>query len=276
MPLNHDFTPYQICYNRRFMARTVFLCAIFAWFWRYYNGVLLHQIGVPILQHPHLDYTYWAWAHSGLSHLLLQQNWGIYIDLGWLLAAVGMVWFEKSTVLPMLFFCCTVVYHLTFSLYDGWMNAFFIGFLLVPLPFFTKNKRLFSLLMDGLRYYVVFIYFSSFLWKIAGGFFLNIEEGQAVIANNIDFWLFERPNTVSSAVYTYFITHKLLSYVLMCVGGASQAVFVIGFFTKKYDRILFILPFLFHFLAYYFLEVAFFEFLVLQLVFLRNDPILSQ
>jgi hypothetical protein len=255
-------------YNRRFAARIVFLAAIFAWFWRYYNGVLLCQIGVPVLQHPHLDYTYWAWAYSTLPHFLLENKLGIFVDIGWLTGAIGCVLYVRNNVFPMLFWASSVVYLLTLNLYDGWINAFFTGFLLLPIPFFTKKDRLFNLLMEGLRYYVVFIYLSSFLWKCAGGFFLNEHEGQAVIANAIDYWLYEQPASVFSTIYRYFIANKLLSYALILAGALSQAVFVLGFFTKKYDKILFILPFFFHLIAYYFVDVCFFEFLTLQIVFL--------
>ena len=113
--------------------------------------------------------------------------------------------------------------------------------------------------MQLLRYYVIFIYFSSFLWKIAGGFFLNPEEGQAIISNGIDFWLFEQKNSVSSTIYTYFLNHQLISYILIILGSLSQAFFCVGFFTKKYDTILFVLPFIFHTFAYYFIDVSFLD-----------------
>ncbi|MEY4927363.1 MAG: hypothetical protein RI894_1799 [Bacteroidota bacterium] len=261
----------KILYNRRFVARTVFLAAIVAWVWRYQNGILLHQIGVPVLQNPSIDYAYWAWSYSGIAHQIMAQNWGFWIDLGWLSAAIGMVIYYRNNVLPVLFWVCAVAYHLTLNLYDCWMNAFFLGFLLVPIPFFTKKTPLFSLLMEGLRYYVVFIYFSAFLWKVFGLFFLNIEEGQAVISQSLGFWLYERPHDFSTQIYTFFINHPQLSYAMFLLGAISQAFFVVGFFTKKYDKILVFLAVSFHILAYYFIDVPFFELLVLQIVFLNKE-----
>ncbi len=260
----------EILYNRRFVARIVFLVAIVAWIWRYYNGILLHQIGVPVLQNPSIDYTYWWWSYSGTAHQIMVQKWSIWIDFGWLISAIGMVVYYRNNVLPFIFWACVAAYHLTLNLYDCWMNAFFLGFLLIPIPFFTKKPPLFSLLMEGLRYYVVFIYFSAFLWKCVGLFFMNIEEGQAVMSQALGFWLYERPHSFSTQIYTYLIHNPTLSYALILLGAASQACFGIGFFTKKYDKLLVLLAVSFHLLAYYFVDVPFFEFLVLQIVFLNK------
>jgi hypothetical protein len=96
--------------------------------------------------------------------------------------------------------------------------------------------------------------------------------GVEIIKTNQAPFMLQNPASVLTHVYSFFITHPGLSYAGFVGMVLLQGSMIIGFFTKKWDRLLFIVPILFHLINYFFVDVSFWELLVLNLTLL---PFLS-
>jgi hypothetical protein len=135
--------------------------------------------------------------------------------------------------------------------------------------FFDNTK--FTLAWEGVRYYTCWIYTSSFIWKFVRGFWNYPLHAKAIIMHENATYLLQNPDTYLAKALQFLIVHEQFAHYFLNIGMLIQGVFILGFFTKKYDKLLFILPFFFHFTTYFLLDVCFFEFLILQLAFWHDS-----
>jgi hypothetical protein len=251
------------------MRRLVFLSALLSFAWRGYCGLLLHQIGENPLLTPFNDYTYWAFIASGAVRFLTMPPMAAIFDTLWLGIIIWGLLSQNNRFAPLLYTLFAFTYQVVFGSLAGAHNGFFNGFLFIAIPFIATRSSTRILLWEGLRYYTVWLYFSSFLWKLAHQFLFSFEEGRATILATNAPYIAQHPHSLLSLSLQYLIAHPNLSFGLLAAGALSQGFFIVGFFTKKLDNWLFIFPFFFHFAAYLLFDVCFAELLVLQLTFIR-------
>jgi hypothetical protein len=98
--------------------------------------------------------------------------------------------------------------------------------------------------------------------------------GVEIIRTNQAEFMLHNPASTLTAVYSFFITHPGLSYIGFVGMVLLQGSMAVGFFTKKWDKYLFFVPILFHLINYLFVDVFFFELLILNLTLLpfRASP----
>lgn len=116
----------------------------------------------------------------------------------------------------------------------------------------------------------MFVYADSFLWKLFRETWLDGKQGISIIKNNITPLLFSHPNYKLGGFYRYLFMHPAYADVLFKIGFVFEGLFMIGFFTKKYDKYLILLSML---LAFGFLLLAdafAFELLILDLTLIYN------
>jgi hypothetical protein len=121
-----------------------------------------------------------------------------------------------------------------------------------------------------LRYYTLFMYADAFLWKLFRGTWLFSKQGILIIKGNITPLLFSHPDYKLKSVYEYLFMHPGYADILFKAGFAFEALFIIGFFTKKYDTYFVVLSIL---LATGFLLLAdafAFELLILNFTLVYN------
>jgi hypothetical protein len=253
------------------IRRLVFVAALLSFAWRGYCGVLLHQIGENPLLTPLTDYTYWVFIASGAVRVLTMPPMAALFDTLWFGCIIWGLLSQKSRVAPLCYTLFAFVYQVVFGSLAGAHNGFFDGFLFIALPFVATRNSTRVLLWEGLRYYTVWLYFSSFLWKMVHHFLGSFEEGRATILATNAPYIAQHPYTLLSLGLQCLIAHPTVSFLLLAAGALSQGFFVVGFFTKKMDNWLFILPFIFHFVTYLLFDVCFVELLVLQLTFIRGN-----
>jgi len=77
--------------------------------------------------------------------------------------------------------------------------------------------------------------------------------------------LLDQPNSWFSNFITYLITHKTLSYIIYLLATLSEFVFIVGFFTKKFDRLLIVIFITFVALDYFLMEINYFSWIAFWL-----------
>ncbi|MDQ6755853.1 MAG: hypothetical protein M3004_02870, partial [Bacteroidota bacterium] len=147
---------------------------------------------------------------------------------------------------------------------------------LITFSFWMKKNRDWKLLWQGLRYYICFIYFASFLWKaIFGGALFYWNTGVNSVKLNLAEYIYHNPETNASLLLKYFIAHPLylnLGYIFIVL---LEGLMAVGFFTRKYDKYLLMIPVFIHVSTYFFSDVFFIEMLVLIFLFFSDKQINS-
>ncbi|MFK8102261.1 MAG: hypothetical protein AB8G15_07050 [Saprospiraceae bacterium] len=262
--------------GRKVLGYAVFGFVLLALAFRWYSSVLLHQLQAPVLFFPYIDLTYWLVFWTGIPNFLVQNNVAALVfDLGLIGTAALSFCFVRRRIFPILFSLLFGIYFICYNAYGGHHTHSMAGILLMSLSFWFASNKDFSFVWEGLRYFTLFVYVDAFLWKLLRGSWWKIEQGVAVVMEDQMGNILFAPDSLYSQLNRFFLTHPMLLDSLYFIAILMEGVMIIGFFTKKYDWLCFILPFLFHTGTYFLVDVLFYELWVLTLVFLPWPSIMA-
>jgi hypothetical protein len=144
------------------------------------------------------------------------------------------------------------------------------AWLFFPLLFATQSLRSFYLVMHGLRYFFLFFFFSAGVWKLAqGGAFDPVQMSAILMEQHKDF-LISSPGYWQSKLIYFLIEMPLISFSLYWIGILVELSFIVGFFTRRYDRLLIALFMLFLLFDYLVMRIPYFEVLPYLLTLLYS------
>ena len=267
----YDFDDFA----RRILAYAVFGFVLFALAFRWYSSVLLHQLQAPVLFFPYIDLTYWLVHWTGIPKLLISNSYlALAFDISLFSTALLSLLFIKKRLFPILFTLFFGIYFVCYNSYGGHHTHSMAGILMVSMTFWFRSNKTFSFLWEGLRYFTIFVYFDAFLWKLLRGSWWHAQQGLAVVMEDQMGNILFAPDSLYSQLNRFFITHPVLLDNLYFMAILMEGVMIIGFFTRKYDWLCFLLPISFHIGTYFLVDVLFYELVVLTLVFLPWQRIL--
>jgi hypothetical protein len=251
------------------LIRVFYAAWILAWLNRLQSHVLLHQMQAPVLFNAHVDPVYWLAHNLRLPEISTQSYpFALTIDLLLVIIPVLTLKYPTKRLLSILFTCCFFVYFLAFNTYGLKHTHCLIGFLLVPLAFWFRDARAQLLLWGALRFFACWIFVAAFLWKLRRGYFLARDHGMSILLDTRADYLAQNDSTLLSKLLFWLIGHPSLMDFITISGGVLQGCFLVGFFTKRFDKYLVTLSFLFHTINYFLFDIVFFELWVLNLSFL--------
>jgi len=114
----------------------------------------------------------------------------------------------------------------------------FILYVLLSAVFWTRSEKGFYTLLSGCRYYFLYIFVSAALWKLLRGGIFNGEEMSRVLLQHHSDLLSGACDSLSCRVYFFLIDHPALSWWLYFGGVLLEGSFIVGFFTRRWDKIL--------------------------------------
>ena len=122
-----------------------------------------------------------------------------------------------------------------------------------------------------MRYYACWVYATAFLWKIINGSFFQVDAGMLTFKSNLAGYLYQNPDTFFSHVYYWFLRHPALINIGHKLVVIAEGVFLVGFFTKKYDGFLIFCAVFIFTSIYFFSDVFFAELLIIILPLLPQS-----
>jgi hypothetical protein len=114
----------------------------------------------------------------------------------------------------------------------------FILYVLLSAVFWTRSEKGFYTLLSGCRYYFLYIFVSAALWKLLRGSLFNGEEMSRILLLHHGDLLSEAGDSLSCRVYFFLIDHPALSWWLYLGGVLLEGSFIVGFFTRRWDKML--------------------------------------
>lgn len=257
-------------WERRRIARIVFALALVSLILSFFSHTLLHQLNRPVIKFPYVDTTYWIMHYLQIPEIITGRFWiACLFDTALFASCILSFKYPQKRLYIWSFILLYFVYFITFNTFGAHHTNHKIGFLLIAIPFTVADYKSFNFLWQGLRYFLLFAYADAFLWKLFRFAWLHADQGLLIMKKNVAAILYFEPNNWQAGLYRWLLQHPAWVNGAYIAGFLLEGLFIIGFFTRKFDRYLFVLsiglPIGFWLIA----DAYFFEFLILNLTLIN-------
>jgi len=181
---------------------------------------------------------------TNLQHYLLQYHWlRICFDIAYLLFPVFLVYTclknkKAQSVLALSTAFFSILYNSFFSTMSFVSIENAVAWMFVPLLFYPRTIMGFYYFLQCERLLFIIIFFSAALWKIRVGGLFNVEGMSTILFRQHASYLAVQSGGMYTNLITYLINHQAVSYLLYFFAFVAEFIFVVGLFTKKFDKIL--------------------------------------
>jgi hypothetical protein len=257
------------------MARLVFSLILCSLIGSFFANTLVHQLHQPVVKYPYADPTYWAMHFLQIPETIAGNE-----VVAWLfdIALVGScalaLRYPRRRWLIAAFVILLFIYFITYNTFGTHHTGNKMGILFIAIPFIAADIRSFNFLWQGLRYFILFGYSCAATWKLVRLSWLHANQGILILQKNIAGYLYFNPNTWLADMYHRVLQYPALLQCLYITGIILEAVFVIGFFTKKADRFLFVTSIVLVIGFWFMADAYFFELLILSMPLLNYKQLL--
>ncbi len=227
---------------------------------------MLHQ-QQPVLFNNRLDLSLNFLLLTNIGNVVLNNHWlKVVLDVLYILLPVALlVSVRKRSSIQYLLAWLQVVFNGCYVLLLTSMSPlsiqWFAGFILVPIIFILKSETSFTYAAQCMRYIFILLFFSAGLWKIRAGGIFNLEQMSAILVHQHTKILLDAGSKWYEQMIRYFINHPGLSYCIYLAGTIAELSFAIGFFSKRFDRLLFVVLLLFIVLNFLFMQINYISWL---------------
>ncbi len=268
MPTEHFIKEYRL------KAGFVFSFALVLLFIRFISNALLSEIGRPPFVFPESEWAYRLFLKSGIPHFLTFNFiiGGLFDAMLFFLPIIFMISLKR--VYAIAFTLLLLVYFFTFNLATGHHYHGMVAVLVVTIPFWTKKENRFSLLWEGARFYLLYIFSSAALWKLLRGAVFYPDQLSNILKSQQLDLLLQQPNSFAAAVAHYLIVHPGISHLVLIANVLLQLSFLVGFFTKRFDTALLFLLILFVLANYFVMGIVSSEILILGITLLSFQQLM--
>lgn len=251
--------------------RLFYLAFIVFFILRIFDEYTLTQVNDCPIMSPRVDFFIWSLHGLGIKTILQNNLFALLLD-GLVIGIPFVILFLRDNVYQKKLI---IAHSLLFFFYVAFIYMFpglslrkYIGLVLVPIAFWFGDENRYRNSLDILRYYVCFIFVSSASWKFVRGGLFQGDQMMNILKNQHLKYFVNFEEGYSDTVLNFLIAHPFISQVVLWLGFVLQIAFVIGFFTKKYDRLLFTLLVVFICSDYLFMRIEYWEFIVFSPLFL--------
>lgn len=237
---------------------------------RIYSSAMLVFAHGQTFHSPDLDYTFWFSHLLGFPDVIIRHYWlCLLVDTGVAGAAV-MALFDKKNravwmaTLMLFFFIQRITLESFSASHTKSIACIFVA--LFPLCF-RKEER-FALMMEGARYFLLFILLISAWNKWANGALLSEGNFVNMLINQHSDLAVYAPQHISYRIAQWLTETPLFADIAYWLLFVTQASFIIGVFTRRADQWLFIALIAFAITTYLVMRIYNFDLLVLGWVLL--------
>jgi len=239
-------------------------------------GRLCMRLGLIQLQSPPFlelsaDRIFWLLNSSGILQALLHYApLSLSIDSLLLLLPLISLRYPLQRAFSWAYLPAISLYLIAYNASATHHEHSLIGLVAIAFLLCFKDSLRFSIVLSALRYYTCFIMASAALWKIGRGSLW--QEGQ--ITNILKLQhskiLTQAPDSLCGQWITFLLENPTVSDSLWWVATLLELIFLVGFFTRRFDALLFWAFWLFVACDYFIMGLHFWELGILTPLFLRR------
>ena len=243
-----------------------FLC--FVWLFRAYQGLLLFQLHQAAFISVKADNIFWLYHAAQIPTFVLKHElFAFVLDLAWLIIAVLGLLKTQSRWLTSLLYLLVLNYLIIYNSASTHHEHILVGLLFFVPLLFIRDQTNFVLIFAGIRYYAIFTLFSAGLWKVhRSSLFTPNQMSEILKHQHIDYSI-----SYPEAYFSHFISNLIaqpnLANLFWYGAWSIELAFILGFFTRRFDKLLGSLFILFFIMDYLLMHLCFVEFCIFALVF---------
>lgn len=220
---------------------------------------------------------------DGITWLFMQtgiHQWLIDNPTGWVIAdtlfyAMPLTWYIIDRYHPQASIYAAICWLIINWFYVQFYTLFptnsiegHVGWLLMPLVFAARRLKTFYFLMHGLRYFFLFFFVSAAIWKFRLGGLFYPQQMSGILLLQHGNYLISAPGSWFAQLVTWLVQNERVGYTLYLVSALLELAFIIGFFTKQFDKWLVAGLILFLVMDFFIMRIPYFEILPMSLTFL--------
>jgi hypothetical protein len=256
--------------QRIVLTRLVTGGLLFLLFLRWAEHATLSGLASPPLFTMELDITYWLLSLSGIPAFIVHSG-AVAKLFDMLLFGTGLLSFlfplNRKWIIS--FSILLFLYAISFNTYATHHVGQVSGFMIVLLPFWVRDNDVFYMGWQAMRYYTCFVYVMAFIWKtLINDSFYYLDQGVNSFKKNLFDYIYQNPDNQLTQAYQWLLRHQWTLNTGEKLIIALEGIMTIGFFTRKYDKLLIWIPVAIHVATYFFADVFFIELLIIDLSFL--------
>ena len=217
-----------------------------------------------------VDFTYWFVNLIQFPELVSHYYFiGVGLDLLTVLLLITSIWDPGKTWVLRILFILLLFFYITFNTYHTHPNIQ-LGYALILFPFCFKRADLFDIAWDFLRYYLLFFYFFAGIYKFIGGGIQEVNLMTWFLESQNALYFYLHPSYWRQETIRWLILHPYISWSLYMLAAIVESITIVGFFTKRMDKIIFILLVLFHLANWFLMDIAPFGMITFLLLLVLN------
>lgn len=242
--------------------------------YRFIGGKYLFAFAGQPMKGPELDNFYWLAMATGIPHFVITHPVVcLVLDISVIMLALLLV-FRFSKAVLFLLLGLFLVQTITVEIFTCAHSKSFLCIYLALIPCFFSNK-IFSLLIEFARYFLIFVLVSAAYFKFKNGGLLTSDHFATVLTNqhmelaimNPEHWIYK--------INHFLMLRPELAQFLFWVLFFVQLSYIVGVFTKKFDKILVLLLLSFAVTTYIFMRIYNFDIVILAFPLLMAAEIVK-
>lgn len=235
--------------------------------WRFYSKILVSQIVDNQLRKVGSNLTYHLFELIGFHSLFSNYKVAIAFDILLFLSLILLIIKPLNKPLAILFLFLFNIMNVYVNISITHSVHFLAQLVILLLILIPKKDVVFDTLWEGLRFFICGTYFVAFLLKILNGAVGKFDNGILILKSNMAAYMYLHPDSIHTHIYEFMIRNPFYVNIGSYFMYLLEGLFVIGFFTKRYDRWLAITLILLHTILYYFVNTLFIESFISIIVF---------
>ncbi len=247
-------------------SRWFFYFAMIWVMYRFWGNTLFSQLAEPILMNPGIDNTFWLFHWLNIPAFITQHQFiATIFDL--LLFFFPILFIKGQNKWYAVGFTTLIAtYHIVFATYSAHHFHSLMGLFIISITFWTADEARHQRLWEGARYYFLFIMVSAALWKLFRGAAFQPDQMVNILKAQHAQYFAEHGSAGLGAFYQYLIQNNAIAQCFYWLAIVLELTFLIGFFTKKWDKLLLFFFFTFIITNYFAMGIFSFELSVLGIL----------
>lgn len=257
------------------------ICFAANFYWVFENDLLMSQ-HQPLIFVNSLDLTRNFLMLSNIQHsLVASKELCVVFDLVYFLCpfVLGFTILKNTkgqAVMSLTASIVAFIYGIFYSMFSYFSFTYFMSLVFIPLIFSKRSNEGFYFNLQLMRLIFLGIFVSTGLWKLRTGAVFNIEQMSSIFLQQHKQVLINEPEGWYSVFIFFIIKNSIFSYLLYLSAVLIEISFAIGFFTKKFDSLLYILFCLFLLMDFFIMQINYFNWLVFSGLFYYSKFNLSK
>lgn len=237
--------------------RIVLSILMLEWLICVFSGVTFSSLSGDNFYDIKADIFYWIPFLSGIPQLIMQHHFvGVLIDVMITVCIIFQIRYPYKTFASRFLFPLLFLFYITLTAYLTHRN-YPSGIFIVIIPFMFGGAINRKFTFEAIRYYLLWFYFSAGCLKIFSGSILEVSHFSHFLTHQFAPYYVENNLSWRTFVNQYLIHHHAVAYSLFLGSVLIELSAVAGFFTRRYDKWLMAVFFLFHICNWMLMDISF-------------------